>query len=181
MRKPKQVAEFQAPMMSAFRGAFAAHDARRRLIQTQEGERVIAGRQSLQRGDEAELRRDLATDLTALLNTTDLGSVIDLTDFPYVRKSVLNFGLYDVAHLVSEEVGVDAIRDDLVASLKEFEPRLDPSTLVIERSEHNDDVHQRVRFTVSAEMFCVPANLPVDFVAEVEIGSGKIQLSRLPG
>jgi type VI secretion system protein ImpF len=166
--------------MSAFRQSFEAHDSRHREVKTLKGERVIAGRQSQGRGDEASLKRDLSIDLTALLNTTDLGSVIDLADFPFVRESILNFGLYDVAHLVSEEVGVEAIADDLAAALKEFEPRLDASSLVIERSELNDDVNQRVRFSVSAEMFCTPANLPVDFVAEVEIGSGKILLSRLP-
>lgn len=166
--------------MSAFRQAFEAHDSKRREVRTLKGERVIAGRQSQGRGDEAALKRDLSIDLTALLNTTDLGSAVDLTDFPFVRESILNFGLYDVAHLVSEEIGVEGIADDLAAALKEFEPRLDADTLVIERSEVNDDVNQRVRFSVSAEMFCTPANLPVDFVAEVEIGSGKIQLSRLP-
>jgi type VI secretion system protein ImpF len=178
--KDLKAMQFQAPIMSAFRHAFEAHDARRREIKTIKGERVIAGRQSQGRGDEAALKRDLSIDLVALLNTTDLGSVEDPSDFPYVRQSIINFGLYDVAHLVSEEVGVDAIADDLAASLKEFEPRLDTETLTIERSETDDDVNQRVRFSVSAEMFCTPANLPVDFVAEVEIGSGKVQLSRLP-
>lgn len=177
----KNPAQFQAPLMSAFRESFQAHDSRRREVRTVEGERVIAGRQSQRRGDENALKRDLATDLVGLLNTTDLGSVIDLGPFPFVRDSILNYGIYDVAHLVSEEVGVDSIRDDLAAALKQFEPRLDAQTLVIERSDVNDDVNQRVRFSVSAEMFCTPANLPVDFVAEVEIGSGKVLLSRLPG
>ena len=39
---------------------------------------------------------------------------------------------------------------------------------------------QRIRFTVTAEMSCKPLDIPIEFVAEVDIGSGKVQLTRLP-
>ena len=38
----------------------------------------------------------------------------------------------------------------------------------------------RVSFSVTAEMACSPLDLPMEFVAEVDVGSGKIQLTRLP-
>ena len=43
-----------------------------------------------------------------------------------------------------------------------------------------DDVDQRIRFTVSAEMACKPLDVPIEFVAEVDVGSGKVRLTRLP-
>ncbi|HEU4463229.1 MAG TPA: aminotransferase class IV, partial [Solirubrobacterales bacterium] len=51
--------------------------------------------------DEAVLKRNLAVDLLALVNTIDLSSAVDLDDFEHVGRSVLNFGLRDVAHLTS--------------------------------------------------------------------------------
>lgn len=165
--------------MSAFREAFAARDAKKRVVQTVGGERIVPGRHSSQRrGDEVALRRDLAIDLMALLNSVELGATVDLSELDYVRKSIVNFGLRDIGRLTSEDEQVSLIKDDLRTALVRFEPRLNPETIQIERSE-TDDANQRIRFAVAVEMFCKPMDVPVDFVAEVDVGSGKITLSRL--
>ena len=180
MRKAARGNQFQAPLMSAFRESFSNRDAKKRVINVIDGEKVLPGRRQQRGSDEVALKRDLTVDLIALLNTTDLGSSIDLDEFKFVRQSILNFGLYDIAHLTSEEFGVDAVKDDLHAALMAFEPRLNPETLHIERGESPDDVNQKVRFSVSAEMLCAPVDVPIDFVAEIEVSSGKVQLTRLP-
>jgi type VI secretion system protein ImpF len=162
MRKQAPSREHGAPLMSAFREAFAARDAKKRVIQTVGGERVVPGRHSTQRrGDELALRRDLSIDLG------------------YVRRSILNYGLNDVGRLTSEDAQIELIKDDLRTALTQFEPRLNPETILIERDEDVDE-GQRVRFTVAVEMFARPMDLSVDFIAEVDVGSGKISLSRLP-
>lgn len=180
--KNKNGDRFQIPLMFAFRDAFDAGDARKRIEERVAGERVISGRGSLKRrgADEVLLKRNLSVDLLALMNTIDLASAIDLSDFEYVGRSVLNFGLYDVAHLTSEEMGVDDIARDLSNALLQHEPRLNAETLHVERSADFDDVNQRIRFTVSAEMACKPLDVPIEFVAEIDVGSGKVQLTRLP-
>lgn len=181
MVRVKDSASFQAPLMSAFREAFEARDSKDRSVHVVDGERVIEGRQSRQRrGDEAALKRDLSVDLLALVNTINLASSVDLAEQDYVKRSILNFGLPDVTHLTSEEVGVDQIRDQLVASLNAFEPRIIPETLNVDKEVLRNDVDQRVRFSVACEMICSPVDVPVDFVAELEISSGKVNLTRLP-
>lgn len=180
MRKSKD-AQFQAPLMAAFREAAEARDAKDRSVAIVDGERVIEGRQSRQRrGDEASLRRDLSVDLLALLNTIDLASVVDLSSQGYVRKSVINYGLTDIAWLTSLDVGVEKIREQLVEALIHFEPRINPETLHVDKEIVTDDINQKIRFAVSAEMFFSPVDVPVDFVAELEVSSGKMNLTRLP-
>lgn len=172
---------FQAPLMAAFRETFAARDARDSSVTVVDGERVIEGRQSRQRrGDETALKRDLSIDLTALLNTIDLASSIDLRGLPEVSRSILNYGMPDVTHLTSQEVGIDKIRDQLATALKIYEPRINPDTLHVDKQILTDDVNQRVRFAVSGEMFFSPLDVAVEFVAELEINSGKMNLTRLP-
>lgn len=173
---------FQIPVMFAFRDAFDAKDARKRIEERRDGEKVISGRGSLKRrgADETVLKRNLAVDLLALVNTIDLASAIDLEEFEHVGRSVLNFGLYDIAHLTSEEIGVETVARDLSAALLNHEPRLDPESLQVVRDREIDEVNQRIRFTVSAEMSCTPLDIPIEFVAEIDIGSGKVQLTRLP-
>lgn len=182
MSKAGKNERLSPPLMYAFRDAFEAGDARKRVEERIGGERVVSRRSALARrgADETLLKRNLVTDLLALINTVDLGSVDDLSGFDYVSRSILNYGLPDLARLTSEEADVAEIATDLRTALMEHEPRLVPETLRIERDENFDDVNQRIRFNVSAEMFCRPADIPVEFVAEIDIASGKILLTRLP-
>lgn len=168
--------------MYAFRDAYEEGDSRKRVQERVDGERVLSRRSALARRgiDETLLKRNLVADLLSLINTVDLGSVTDLSDFDYVRQSVLNYGLPDLTRLTSEEIEVLEIADHLRTALLQHEPRLIPETLRIEREEEFDDVNQRIRFNVSAEMFCRPVDVPIDFVAEIDIASGTVTLSRLP-
>lgn len=180
MRRVNRTTEYAAPIMSAFRDAFVARDAQKPVVQTVGGERVVPGRHASQRrGDEAALRRDLSVDLIALLNTVELGATVDLGGLDHVGKSIINYGLRDIGRLTSEDNQVELISEDLRAALIHFEPRLNPESIQIERNE-TDDVNQRIRFAVAAEMFCKPTDVAIDFIAELDVGSGKISLSRLP-
>jgi type VI secretion system protein ImpF len=172
----------QAPLMYAFRDAFEEGDADKRVEQQVDGERIVAGRGLFRRkgGDEALLKRNLSVDLLSLANTIDLDSVIDLSQHEYVARSVLNYGLPDVTSLTSEEIGVDGIGEALKRALINHEPRLRPESLRVEKDLTFDEVSQRIQFTVLAEMACNPLDVPLEFVAEVEIGSGKVRLTRLP-
>ena len=167
--------------MSAFREAFDARDAKEKPVRVFDGERVIEGRNTRQRrGDEFALKRDLSVDLVALMNTINLDSAQSLEGLDYVRDSVLNYGLPDVSFLHSEEVGVDAIRDHLAHVLMTYEPRIIADTINIDKEVKTNEVDQRVQFSVSCEMFCTPVDVAVNFVAELEVSSGKVNLTRLP-
>jgi type VI secretion system protein ImpF len=184
MRKPKGARDyFQVPLMFAFRDAFSRGDAGKQLDNRVGGERVIAERGSLRRrgAEEALVKENFSLDLLSLVNTVNLAAAVDLTGLEYVEKSVLNFGLSDITHLTSEDGAVSDVSKHLLDSLAEHEPRLHRDTLRVERSDSFDDVNQRIRFVVSGELACRPLDIPIEFVAEVDVGSGKVQLTRLPG
>lgn len=180
-RDPK-APSFQVPLMLAFREAFAAGDSARRIEERIGGERVVSGRGSLRRrgADEALLKRDLALDLTSLVNTVDLASTVDISDLDYVQRSIVNFGLPDLSALTSQEVGVSQVGQHLKEALLAHEPRLRPESIHVEQGTQVDDETHRVSFSVSAEMACSPLDLPTEFVAEVDVGSGVMRLTRLP-
>lgn len=172
----------RVPIMYAFRDAFENKDSAKREDRRERGERIISKRGSLGRFgvDDRQMRRTLSDDLTNLVNTIDLGSVEDIDDLPRVRRSILNFGLPDITHLTSEDTRVDEIATNLRDALLAHEPRLDRDSIQVSRGRA-DDLEQRIRFTVDAEMLSRPVNVPVEFVAEVDIHSGKVQVSRLSG
>ena len=169
------------PLMHAFRTAFEKRDSKIVKNERQQGERVIASRRTVARESisEPELRDMVRADLTALLNTTRLESAEDLSAVPHVRKSILNFGFPDLASRTVEESSITDIAKDVEAVLADYEPRLKRGSVRAKRDPSAPSEEMRARFVVTAELRTHPVNLRVEFVAEVELDSGKVKIDRL--
>jgi type VI secretion system protein ImpF len=169
------------PLMHVFRAAHEAKDANKKVdLRDETGERVIAGRRLRARQPITEtlLRREVSRDLDALLNTVALESTVDMTDAPYVRKSILNFGIPDLTRRSIDEVGVNDIPEEIKAAIINYEPRLAAASLQVERDKRVDPAELKVRFIVRADLTCDPVHVPVEFIADV-IDTGKILVNRL--
>lgn len=170
------------PLMFAFRTAYEKRDARKKLdLRDEDGERVIAARRASSRApiSETGLRREVVRDLSNLMNTTNLGAAVDLDAAPEVRTSILNYGFPDLAHRTIDEHSITDIGSEIATALSEFEPRLVRDSIRAQRDNRVDVTELRIRFVVSADLRCQPVNVPVEFVAELEMDSGKIKIDRL--
>lgn len=181
MAKTSSFTRLSPPLMHVFRSSHAAKDAKKHVdVRDADGERILAGRRLKVRQviTESMLRQEVARDLDALLNTIALEATVDMTDAPHVRKSILNFGLPDVSTISIDEEAVDRIPDALREAIVNFEPRLAPGSLHVERDRTVDTAELKVRFLVSAELVCDPVHVPVEFIADI-IDAGKIVINRL--
>jgi type VI secretion system protein ImpF len=170
------------PLMYAFRAAHAARDATKKIdLRDEAGERVIAGRRSVARSpiSESMLRREVARDLDSLVNTIAFESAEDLRGFDAVRKSILNYGLPDLTHRSIDEHSVDDIRNEIRTALMHYEPRLLRESIKASRDMTVGVEELKVRFVVQAELHCEPVNVTVEFVADIELDTGSIQIHRL--
>lgn len=183
MARTKASEQLRAPLMYAFRSAAAAGDAQDRLdIRTHDGERVIASRRATATRrrslSDSELKRLMSADLEALLNTTNLESADPelIEDLDHVKKSILNYGMPDLANkTVDETLRIEAIKDDIRRVILEYEPRLLPKTLEIFRDTANES-DLSIRFVVRSDMRADPVPTSVEFVTEVELQSGDIKI-----
>jgi type VI secretion system protein ImpF len=169
------------PLMQVFRAAHEAKDARKTVdIRNEAGDRVIAGRRLRVRQviTEPVLRREVSRNLEALLNAIALESTVDMSEAPYVRKSILNFGLPDVSNRTIDENAVGDIPREIKNAITLFEPRLAAASLHVERDTSIDPAELKVRFVVRADLTCDPVHVPVEFIADV-VDSGKITVNRL--
>jgi type VI secretion system protein ImpF len=168
--------------MLAFRAASAARDAKTKLdLRNEAGERVIAGRRASGRTaiSESTLRKEVARDLEALVNTIALESSEDLSGLEQVQRSVLNYGLPDIAHRSIDEVSVKDLASEIRSALIRYEPRLHPSSIQATRDRAARSEELKLRFLVHAELRCDPVNVPIEFVADVDLEGGGVQISRL--
>ncbi len=177
-RKDRQ----SAPLMFVFRAAHAARDAKTTVdLRNEQGERVIAGRRVGGRAavSEAILRKEVARDLESLMNTIALESSEDLSGLDSVRRSILNYGLPDIARMTLDESRVDGLSAELRTALMNYEPRLVPASIRATRDMSARAEELKLRFLVTADLRCEPLNVPVEFVADVDVESGGIHVNRL--
>jgi type VI secretion system protein ImpF len=170
------------PLMHAFRSAFEARDSKKKLdLRDESGERIIANRRTTARTaiNEPTLRREVSRDLDALMNTIALESTQDLRANEYVRRSILNFGFPDITHRSIDEISVNDVSHEIATVLTNYEPRLLRDTVHVVRDNSVDSTELKIRFIVRADLSCEPLNVPVEFVADVEVDSGKIVINRL--
>jgi type VI secretion system protein ImpF len=167
--------------MYAFRAAHAARDARTRVdLRNEQGERVIAGRRASGRTaiSEPVLRKEVARDLEALMNAVALESTEDLTRFDRVQKSILNHGFPDIAHRSIDEISVDDLAGEIRDVLIRYEPRLRSDSIRATRDRSAKVEELKIRFVVQADLRCDPVSVPVEFVADVDLESGGVQINR---
>jgi type VI secretion system protein ImpF len=169
------------PLMYAFRAAHEKKDAKARLdLRDEAGDRVIAARRVTTRApiSESGLRREVMIDLVDLFNTTNLAAAEDLSAFAAVRGSILNYGFPDLSSRTLDENGLGAIAREIEVALADFEPRLDRGSIRAQRDGEAREEELKLRFLVKADLLARPVNVPVEFVAEVELDSGKIKIGR---
>ena len=171
----------QVSLMHVFRSARASNDARDGSASYQDGAREMTARSQERRmgTDEATLRAHLTADLTSLMNTINLDAVVPLGDAPYVAKSVINYGFGDMSEMTNSIHAGQQIARLIRETLIEHEPRLIADTIEIQLNREVQETTQRLSFDVTAEMVATPVDVPLDFVAEVDMGAGKIQMTRL--
>ena len=167
--------------MHAFRVAHQARDGTRKVDIRDQGDRVIASRRLKARAPipETELRKAVNTELVALFNTTNLEAIEDLSRAPEVRKSIVNYRLPIATRRTIDENETSGIAREIETALRDFEPRLLAGSIKARRDDTVSADELRVRFLVSAALKTQPIEVPVQFIAEVELDSGKIKLDRL--
>lgn len=178
MKRGKREDRLRPPLMLAFRQAFKTRNDRKADAAAGEAVIVQSRRTVSVAVSEVELRDNLTADLEALLNTTNLESTLDLGPNDYVRRSIVNFGIYDLVHRTAEETSSFMIEQELRDAIARYEPRILADSLHIVRDASATDDDLKIRFIVRGDMDCDPAPAPVEFVAHLEVASGKLAVSK---
>ena len=130
----------------------------------------------------SRLRECVRRDLAWLMNTTHLGATQNLDEYPLVAKSVLNFGLPDLAGRTSSTIDSAALEQAIRKSILEFEPRLVARSLrvklVIDEKQMNRNA---MSFDIEAELWAQPLPLRLFLRTAVDLETGSIDVVDLGG
>ncbi len=128
------------------------------------------------------LREGVLRDLGWLLNSVNLSTVQDLDDYPEVARSVLNYGMPDLAGHTASGVDVHAPERLLKQAILDFEPRLIRNTvrvkLKLAESQMN---HNAMTFHIEGELWAQPVPLHMFMKTEIDLEIGQVTVSEYTG
>jgi type VI secretion system protein ImpF len=125
-----------------------------------------------------QLRKSVIRDLQWLLNATDLATVQDLSAYPQVIDSVLNYGLPDLAGKNVSALSADILERDLRRAIQRFEPRILPQSLRIRAVVDEGRMAQNaIVFDIEGELWGQPLPQQLYLKTEIDLESGAFEVS----
>jgi type VI secretion system protein ImpF len=123
-----------------------------------------------------ELRDSVRRDLAALFNATALEVVEDLTDYPNVQRSTLNFGMPDMSGKTASGVDLKELERALNRAILEFEPRLLGDTVKVSSEVYDTRSHNTMVATIQAELWSQPLPQKLLLRTELDLENGEVKL-----
>src|ERR1700753_1262286 len=127
----------------------------------------------IERFHEAALRTTVRRELSWLLNTTNLGAVDDLTPYPEVRTSVVNYGVPDLAGKTLTKRVVQGRAREIRDAIRAFEPRLAPRRLKVEPVAETEK-QTAVTYIIRGDVTSAVQALPVEFKTDIEVDTASV-------
>jgi len=126
--------------------------------------------------DTRQLREIIQRDLSWLLNTNNNETQIDPERYPSVARSVLNYGVREVAGDYSTSQRAELIRKSIARAIELYEPRIREGSTDVEL--RTDDVGNEtlISFDIRADMWAQPLPLELFLRSEVDVITGEVTL-----
>ncbi|MBP0593958.1 type VI secretion system baseplate subunit TssE [Paraburkholderia sp. LEh10] len=124
------------------------------------------------------LRQSVQRDLAWLLNANGLASVQDLSGYPYVSTSVLNFGFPDIAGKTASSMDTAKLEKYVRDAIWAFEPRILRETVRVTavQAEETTARHNTVSFLIEGDLWAQPYPERLYFRTELDLEAGEIRV-----
>lgn len=128
---------------------------------------------NLERFGEEALRATVRRELAWLLNTTNFESTQDLSDYPHVRSSVLNYGVPDLAGKALSNPNILRRAQEIRSAIQAFEPRIDPGSLDVEVSNRVERENS-LTFVIHADVTSAVRAIPIELRTDLEVDTASV-------
>jgi type VI secretion system protein ImpF len=125
------------------------------------------------------LRESVLRDVGWLLNTTNMAER-DLEErYPHVAKSVVNFGLPDLAGLTASAIDTGELELLVRQAIMQFEPRILKDTLTVRAHGADEMNHNALVFEIAGELWAQPVPLELFLKTEIDLETGDFKISEV--
>ena len=126
----------------------------------------------------ARMRQAVIRDLAWLFNATRLESGASLANLPYVRRSVVNYGLPALSGQTASTLDITLLERGIRQAILDFEPRILAGTLrvgaVVEATAL--DHYNVIGVEIHGQVWAQPVPLELLLRTEIDLETGKVQI-----
>ena len=127
------------------------------------------------------LRESIRRDLSWLLNTSNLETVEDLSEYPLVARSVLNYGIPDITGIAASGMDVGVLERRLRQAILEYEPRILKQSLQVRALTRDDMSYNALQFEIECDMWAEPVPERLFLKTQVDLETGDIRVADYRG
>jgi type VI secretion system protein ImpF len=125
----------------------------------------------------SRLRDCVRRDLAWLLNTTHLKAMQSLDEHPQVARSVVNYGMPDMAGRTASGVDATTLEQAIRRVILDFEPRLVAKTLRVKLFVDEKQMnHNAMSFDIEAELWAQPLPLRLFLRTSLDLETGSVDV-----
>ncbi|MDD2759745.1 MAG: type VI secretion system baseplate subunit TssE [Methylomonas sp.] len=129
-----------------------------------------------------QLRQSVLRDLSWLFSTSGFDTMVDLTDYPWVARSVINYGCPLSSGTSVSGMDVVKIERKLRQSIIDFEPRILADTLVVKLVTDEGIMNQQsVAFTIEGELWAQPLPTHLFIRSSFDLETGEVTVKDIGG
>ncbi len=129
-----------------------------------------------------KLRECVLRDLSWLFNTVNLSAIQDLSQYPELEHSVINYGMPDLAGHTASSVEIHSLERLLKQAILDYEPRLIRKSvrvkLKLTESRMN---HNAMTFDIEADLWADPVPLHMYMKTEIDLEIGDVNVTEYSG
>lgn len=128
-------------------------------------------------GTMQDLRQAVLRDLEWLMNTTNLESVQDLSEYPELASTVINFGMPGLSGYTTHSVQVQDLEKLIKRAVQDFEPRILKNTVRVKViTDGETESPNAVAFQIEGTLWGqpVPEALYLHTELDLELGDVKV-------
>lgn len=104
----------------------------------------------------AQLRARVRVELSCIMNATRLETVQDLSEFPHVRASGINYGIPDLSGKTASGMSSQKIEKDVKEAILRYEPRLMSETVQVNSTVGGKNINNSLVVEIAAELWGNP-------------------------
>jgi type VI secretion system protein ImpF len=129
------------------------------------------------------LRAAVLRDLSWLLNANGLGAGQDLTDYPEVARSVVNYGLPSLSGSTWSGTDLAGLERAIRQAVWDFEPRILRHTVRVRavRPQSGRPQHNLLSFEITGELWAQPVPEHLVLRTELDLEEGNVSIQAVSG
>lgn len=130
----------------------------------------------------SRLKRSVMRDLAWLLNCGNLAITEDLSDYPQVETSVINYGVACMAGSTVSSLDVGALERTVKQAILNFEPRIISETLRVKIEADRQKMNIRaLTFTIEGQLWAQPLPIGLYLSTEMDLETGSVTVRETSG